>query len=180
MLINRIVFLQLILLSLTAALTQAAPTTEMAIRGNLFDCLKGKAIEVRGIDVYAYELPAATSLYDEIQRLETLRSRADDGGAAEFFAAYSRMEKIVTSGKFPAKHTISDSHGRFFINHLSSEHEYLILAIGLKIEDAGAYYNFQKMTLRGQTNKITIWMVPDERRNCSDATGPTNMAGGNP
>jgi hypothetical protein len=133
------------------------------------------ALQRNGPDLFAhyfrglhqYELPSAEGLYEELQKAEMLRKQANDGGAAEFFAAYDRLEKLVRSGKFPARHSISNDRGSFLVSRLSTGHDYLILAIGLKIEDEPSYYNFQKITLLPGENDITIWMVPDFRSHCS-------------
>jgi hypothetical protein len=137
-----------------------------AIEGRLLDCMEGKTIEIGHIDVYAYELPAASKLYEDLQRLDELRGRAKDGAATEFFSSYNRVEKLVASGQFPGSHTLSDTHGKFIFEHLSTSKEYLILAIGLNVEDEPAYYNFMKISLSSKHGQIIIWMEPSERRKC--------------
>jgi len=153
-------------LASSVTVSQADLPRAGAIEGRLLDCLKGKTIEIGHIDVYAYELPAASKLYEDLQRLDELRGRAKDGSATEFFSSYNRVEKLVTSGQFLGLHTLSDTHGKFIFEHLSTSKEYLILAIGLNVEDEPAYYNFMKISLSSKHGQIIIWMEPSERRKC--------------
>lgn len=165
-----------ILLSVTLAIalfassvtgSQAELPRAGVIEGKLLDCLNGKPIEIGHVDVYAYELPAASKLYEDLQRLDKLRARANDGSAAEFFSSYNRVERVVTSGQFAGLHTLSDTHGKFIFDHLSTTKEYLILAIGLSVEDQPAYYNFVKISLSSKNGQIIIWMEPGERQKCN-------------
>jgi len=63
-------------------------------------------------------------------------------------------------------HTLSDARGKFIFEQLSTTKEYLILAIGLNVEDEPVYYNFMKISLSSKHRQIIIWMEPSERRKC--------------
>jgi len=140
-------------------------SVDLEISGRVDDCVSEKTYHPSNIDIFIYDAASARSPIDLLNKMQRLQVSTREEDAEAFFALYAKLEDAVRKNHALA-HVKTDADGRFTLRALPSGHTLLVVAIGLDVEDEGAYYNFVRLVKpKPGTHKVTMTMnSPEECR----------------